>query len=433
MENNFKRYILFWFSGSVSQLGSAMTSFALVLWAYKQTGSAMAVSLMSFCSYLPYIFVSLVAGGLVDRHYKKIIILVSDFVAAICSVGVLLFWKFGTLEIWHIYFINCVIGFTNSFQAPAQSVAVGIMVPKNRIQQVSGMDSFSSNLVTVVSPVLASVVFAFGGLGAVIAVDMISFVFAFIVLLVWIKIPENLKNVDKKGHILSGCMNGFQFLFKPKGLWYIIITMAFINFFSRLTYENVLSPMILARSNNNSLVLGIVNASIGVGGIIGGMIVSTRKLKLSRIKMIYFSAAISFLFGDLLMGLGQSVISWSIAGIAASTPIPFIIAGQRGILYNIIPQEMQGSVFSVRNAIQYSTIPIGILLGGYLADYIFEPFMKSNSAFANMLRYAVGTGEGNGMAVMFLCTGILGFICSILAYQKKEIQELKKYDDFFNR
>lgn len=95
MENSFKKYLLFWFGGSVSQLGSAMTSFALILWTYTQTKSAMAVSLMSFCNYLPYILVSLFAGGFVDRHRKKTIMLAADSIAAACSFFVLLCWRSG--------------------------------------------------------------------------------------------------------------------------------------------------------------------------------------------------------------------------------------------------------------------------------------------------------------------------------------------------
>lgn len=53
MNHNFKKYILFWLSGSVSQLGSAMTSYALILWSYTRTGSAMSVSLMSFLIICP--------------------------------------------------------------------------------------------------------------------------------------------------------------------------------------------------------------------------------------------------------------------------------------------------------------------------------------------------------------------------------------------
>lgn len=68
---NFKKYIILWLSQSVSQLGSSMTSFALVLWAYEQSRSALSVSLMSFCNYVPYILVSMFVGAFVDRHRKK--------------------------------------------------------------------------------------------------------------------------------------------------------------------------------------------------------------------------------------------------------------------------------------------------------------------------------------------------------------------------
>ncbi len=81
MNQNFKRYIIFWLSQSLSQLGSAMTGFALVLWAYTQEGSAMTVSLMSFFNYMPYTIVSLFVGAFVDKHKKKSIMLVSDSVS----------------------------------------------------------------------------------------------------------------------------------------------------------------------------------------------------------------------------------------------------------------------------------------------------------------------------------------------------------------
>jgi hypothetical protein len=91
-------------------------------------------------------------------------------------------------------------------------------------------------------------------------------------------------------------------------------------------------------------------------------------------------------------------------------------------MYNTVPQEMQGRVFAVRNSMQCFTIPIGTLLGGALADYVFEPFMQSASASSHILQQLVGAGKGSGMAVMFLCTGILGFISSICFYRSKQIR-----------
>ncbi len=420
---NYKNFILFWLSQSVSQLGSAMTGFALILWTYEQSGSAMSVSLMSFCNYVPYILVSLFAGTFVDRHSKKAIMLISDSIAALCTLAVLVLSVGDHLAVWNIYAVNAVIGFMNAFQQPASSVAVGKMVPKEKLSNVSGMNSFSSNLVTVLNPVIAAFVYSFGGLKLVLLIDICSFLFAFFVLLFAIHISEEY-GADKKDSVLSGTKAGFKFLKKEKGLLFIMLTLAMINFFSRVTYENILSPMLLSRSGS-SVTLGIVNAVMGIGGIVGGIIVSAGKGSKNNIKMIYFSAAISFFFGDLLMAVGRNPIMWSLAAIAASLPISFIMAGQNVIMYDKVPEEMQGRVFSARNAIQFSTIPIGILLGGFLADYVFEPFMRSDNPVSNVLSIIVGSGRGSGMAVMFLCTGVCGTVVSVLSYKNKEIQKLK--------
>lgn len=141
--------------------------------------------------------------------------------------------------------------------------------------------------------------------------------------------------------------------------------------------------------------------------------------------MVYCPAVFSFLCGDLLMAVGRTPLLWCLAGLAASVPIPFISAGQRMLLYQLVPESIQGKVFSARNAIQYCTIPMGILLGGFLADYVFEPFMASGAGLAEPLRALVGSGAGSGMAVMFLATGILGSSFSFAAYRLKAMQSLK--------
>ena len=426
-ERSFQKYIILWLSQSVSGLGSSMTGFALVLWAYGQSHSAMSVSLMSFCNYVPYVFLSLFIGGFIDRHKKKTIMLVSDSVAAAGSLAVLGFWLAGCLEVRHIYVINVVIGVTNAFQQPASAVATGRLVPKEKISNVSGMNSFSNNLIVVFSPMLAAFLFAAGGLPLILLIDLASFVLAFCVLLFFIVIPEQTQ--DKAYHSpFAGIAEGFAFLKKEKGILYIMLTMALINFFSRLTYENILSPMILARSFGDSIALGTVNACMGIGGIAGGIIVSVKKESRRKAAAIYVSAALSFLFGDLLMAVGTSVFWWSAAAVAASLPIPFIQASQNAILYRRIPVSMQGRVFAVRNAIQYSTIPAGIILGGYLADYVFEPFMLSGSRLAGTLGTILGNGAGSGMAAMFLCTGICGFTVSMASCFNREIRKLNGSD-----
>lgn len=437
MNQNFKKYVIFWLSQSISQLGSSMTSFALILWVYSIRHSAMTVSLMAFCRYVPDILTSLFAGAFVDTHNKKRIMLVSDTVAAFATLSVFALYLSGGLTIPYIYLINCVIGVAGAFQAPASSVAVGILVPREKLANASGMVSFSGNLISIFAPVMATALYGFGGLDLILAIDFLSFAFAFLVLLCAISIPEEKRpdeaaqsvpaseeTAGKKDSLFTGCKAGYAFLRQHSGLFLIMITMAMLNFFSRLTYENILSPMILSRSGQNYYALSIVNAAMGIGGVLGGIFVSAGRMPKNAAKTIYFSAGLSFLLGDLLMGLGRSPLLWAFAGFMASAPIPFINAGQNVILYRTVPQEMQGRVFSVRNAVQFCTIPVGILLGGFLADYVFEPFLQSEGSIARILRFLVGSGDGSGMAVMFLCTGLLGSLCSFFFYRQKKVRAL---------
>ncbi|OLA59854.1 MAG: hypothetical protein BHW48_09025 [Roseburia sp. CAG:10041_57] len=296
-----KKYIILWVTQSISQLGSSMTGFVLTLWAYNQTHSAFAVSLMTFCNYVPYIILSLFAGSFVDRHSKKAIMLIADSLAALGTIAFFCLMIAGRLEIWHIYLVNAIVGCSNAFQQPASSVAVFRLVPEEKLEMVSGMNSFSMNLVTIASPVLAAFCYGVFGMGSVLLIDIVSFMAAFLVLLFLIKIEEE-KDTVQKTSLFSGTTQGWQFLWKNRGLLVMMLTMAAINFFSRLTYENILSPMILARSGENNMVLGLVNAAMGIGGIADGIIVTMKKETKNRVRMMSGAPIVPIL--EKLVGTG---------------------------------------------------------------------------------------------------------------------------------
>ena len=426
-----RSFMLFWGSQSVSQLGSSMTSYALIIWAYKQTNSAMTVSLLTFFSYLPYVIVSMFAGAFVDRHSKKVILLISDSIAAVCTISIFLLEHAGMLEIQYIYLVNAIIGISKAFQNPASTVSIGLMVPKENLSNASGMNSFSSNLLSVVAPMMAATVLSFAGLSAVLLVDFASFLFAFFILLFLIRIPEqNSISTASSQSVIAGTKEGLAFLKTQKGLLSVIICLALMNFFSAITYENILGPMILSRTGGNDVIYGTVSAVLGVGGIIGGLYVSLFKLPKNLSRNIAIGGALSFALGDFLMGIGQSLPVWIVAGLCASIPIPMIIASSSVVLYDTVPESMQGRVFAVRNTLQYASIPCGILLGGYLADYVFEPFMQGSSSLALFLQKLVGSGAGSGMAVMFLCTAVLGSLTCIISGNTASFKQLaKQYEE----
>ena len=89
-----------------------------------------------------------------------------------------------------------------------------------------------------------------------------------------------------------------------------------------------------------------------------------------------------------------------------------------------VPIPLQGRIFALRDTIQFLPIPIGLYLGGFMADHVFEPFMQSQSPIQNILSVLVGTGKGSGMAVIMLMTGIAGFTASLISSRNTIYRQL---------
>ena len=86
-------------------------------------------------------------------------------------------------------------------------------------------------------------------------------------------------------------------------------------------------------------------------------------------------------------------------------PIPYMNANMDVIFRERIPVEMQGRVYACRNSLQFFTIPLGTLLGGFLVERVCEPLMAQASGLPAAL---LGTGSGSGAALVMLTLGAAG-------------------------
>lgn len=141
-------------------------------------------------------------------------------------------------------------------------------------------------------------------------------------------------------------------------------------------------------------------------------------------RVLFAAAAASFLLGDLTTGLGTSVVWWCVGAAAAGFPIPLVWAAATRILYDTVPSGMIGRVFAVRNAVQSAVVPPAILLGGVLADFVFEPWIRGDHPFARFLHHLVGSDPGSGMAAMFLTTGVLGTVACLVLSRHRGVRAL---------
>lgn len=411
-----RQFTILWASQAVSTLGSAMTSYALILWVYGEKNTASSMALLSVFTYLPSTLLCFFAGAVADRWDKKRIMLTADFIAALGTATIFLLYANGRLEVWHLYAVNFFISCMNAFQKPASYVAVSLLAPREQYNRVGGMQALSNAFVTILAPALATVAMAFGGLGTVLTVDLLTFAIAFFVLLLFIRLPQSHSWTEEaREGIFRSCRNGLQFLKKNRDILSVILFFTAINFFAYLTGTELLPALILFRTGGNETALGVVSACVGAGALAGGAAVTLLRAPKKRMPVILLSCGLSFLFCNIPWALSQSLPVWGAGAFLGNFLLPFLNANLTALMRIRVPVSMQGRVFATRDSIQYCTIPLGMLLGGVLADHVFEPFMQGTGTLQGVFSGLVGSGAGSGVALMYLCTGVAGIAVSFLA------------------
>ena len=414
-----KPYLMLWSTQALSALGSGMTSYALVLWLYLRSGSALETALLSVSSYAPYVIMSIFAGALSDRWNKKRTMLVCDLLAALSTVIVFLLIKADALSAWHLYVLNALNGLMNTIQQPASEVAATLLIPKDYYQKTSGLRSFSQSLKSILTPILATALFAFAGIDLVLAVDLMTFAFAFVTLLLFIRIPESDASKQAKEKLLTAARKGIVWLRENPLILTLILYLAFINLVASI-YNAALPAMLLSKQNGGETVLGFVNTCIGIATLAGSVLVTLLPVPKNRIKVISLTLLLSMSSENFLLAFGKIPLIWCIGAVLGWLFIPLMNANLDVIFRSSIPLDMQGRVYSCRNTLQFFTIPIGFLLGGLLVDKVFEPLMSAQSA-SSLLVSLFGENKGSGAAMLFFIIGIVGvLVCLIFNFRLRK-------------
>ncbi|MBE5802012.1 MAG: MFS transporter [Clostridiales bacterium] len=417
-----RSFLLLWLTQSFSALGSAMTNFALVIWLFERTGSALTTALLTVCSYAPYVMMSIFAGAISDRWNKKTILLVCDTLAAICTVVVLYLLRTEQLEAWHLYALNALNGLMNTVQSPAADVSITLLTPEKHYQKTSGLRSFSNSLVTILTPIFATALVTLVGVEAVIAFDLFTFGAAFLSLLFLIRIPKAAVAQEQREGMLRAARAGLSWLGKNPGILWLMLFLAAINLIASI-YNAALPALVLSRPYGGETVLGTLNASTGIATLLGSLIVTVLPAPKSRVKTICNTLLISMSTENFLLSLGRSPWVWYAGSILGWLMIPLMNANLDVVMRSRIPAAVQGRVYSVRNSLQFFTIPLGYLLGGALVDHVFEPLMAQTDS--QLLLRLFGTGKGSGAAFLFMVIGFAGVAVCLIFRRIRHIRELE--------
>lgn len=414
MTKGMRTFLVVWFGQLVSTIGSGVTGFALGVWIYTTTGSTMLFALSLLALTLPGILLSPLAGSVADRFDRRQVMMLGDLLAGLSSLAVAVLYWFGLLEIWHIYIAIGVNAVGNTFQVPAYTAAISLLVPKEKLGNASGMMQIGTAVSELLSPAIAGVLFVTIGLGGILALDFASFLIAIGSLaLVRFPRPEKLvADTSTDSSFWREFIFGVNYLRARTGLFLMMIYFAVFNLLAAMM-SPLLAPMLLEMTTPD--VMGMIASFIGFGGLVGTIVISAWGGPKRRILGIIGSGGLIGLT-IILLGLSRSLWMIALSGFLTMTLLPVVTAASQALWQVKIDPSVQGRVFAVRRMVASSMVPIAYLVAGPMVDFVFAPLLASDSTTAVWLTRLVGDRQGNDVGLMFITIGISLMVVSLIAW-----------------
>lgn len=398
-------FLLVWFGQLISLVGSQLTSFGLGVWVYQQTGSVTDFALILVAAVLPTIVLSPFAGAVADRYDRRRVMIVADSAAALSTLSVALLYSTGSLQIWHIYLAALVNSSATAFQMPAYSASISLLVPSEQYGRAAGLGSLSESLSLIFGPLLAGALIGVIGLSGIIALDVLTFVFAVTVVLL-VRFPAVPRAEGASGEappsFWSEVLAGWKYLTSNRPLLLLILFFAASNLAGALV-SVLLTPLVLSYAS--PIELGIVNGAFGLGMLIGSVLMVTWGGPTRRVRAMLLLSLVNGVVFMLIGGL-PSVPVAALAITLSMIGVP-ILNGAFSVLIRMkVPPELQGRVFSAIMMLAMSAVPVASLLAGPLADRVFEPLMAAGGGLAGSLGGLIGVGDGRGIGLMLILNGL---------------------------
>lgn len=420
-----RRFTIIWIGQIVSLLGSGLTSFALGIWVLQKTGSVTQFTLLAVIAGLPGLLMSPLAGAIVDRFNRKMILIVTDVIVGIFTLVIAALLYYDALEVWHIYVSVVLSAIFASFQWPAFVASLSLIVQPKDYVKVNGMLQFGRAGTTIAAPGIAGFLMFTFDIWVVLAIDVASFLFAAGALLV-VKIPQPKTSAvgrKAKGSIWQEALFGWKFIRERPGLLGLLLFFAGVNFVHSMCGIAVI-PMVL-KMTDSTAVVGAVAAFVGVGALIGSMYMTSTGGPKKRVHGVFGLGLASGVL-ILICGATPYILVITAAVMLWNAAVPIANGCSQAIWMVKTPPDVQGRVFSVRRLIAQFTIPLGDFAAGPLSDYVFEPLMNGDGALVPILGPIIGSGPGRGIGLMMLTFGIFPITTALIAYMIPKIANLEE-------
>ena len=418
-----RTFFIVWTGQLVSMIGSMLTWLGLGIWVFVETGSTSRLALILLAAALPAVIVTPFAGTLVDRWDRRTAMLLSDTGAALGTLAIAVLLLTDQLEIWHLYVALSFSSVFGAFQFPAYSAAVTMLVPKQHYGRAAGLVSLAQSASLVIAPVLAGVLLVSTGLEGLIMVDVATFVVAVITLVV-VRFPRPVPSEageEGTGSLWQETRYGVSYLMGRRALLYLVVFIGMVAVLGG--FANILLfPLVLAFAGEAEF--GSVVSIGSIGLVVGSLVMSAWGGPKRRIHgVLGFLVVLGA--GLILMGARPSLFAASAGLFVLLLAVPFVNGSNQAIFQAKVEPDVQGRVFAIRRLFAEAGQPLAFVAAVPLADRVFEPLLAADGALAGTVGDVIGTGDGRGVAFLFICLGMVTFGLVALGYASPRLRNVE--------
>ena len=366
-----KTFYTYFFSQAFTLLGGAMAQFAIIWWLTQETESATILAMAALAGLLPHALVGPIAGVLVDRYSRKVMIIAADILRAGAAVVLAIAFMAELNPLWLIFMMLGIRSVGAAFHSSAKQAITPLLVPKDELQRISGFNQILSSASSIAGPVLGIAVLNVMGIEQVLFLDILGSAIACVALL-FITVPavkDKATSSGKKSMMIE-LKEGVTEIRRHSGLFTLIIFLTLLNLV--LTPIFTLFPLV----TQNQFAGGGWHASfiqgvLGVGMLLGGILLGSVFAKAKK-KPILFSCV--FFYGITLIIIGALNENGFFLFAALCGVIGAIVSVLNGIfmayIQTIIAPELMGRVLSLVITLAIVATPLGLLLVGPLTDVV---------------------------------------------------------------
>ncbi|WP_237980122.1 MFS transporter [Bacillus thuringiensis] len=357
-----RSFFFMWIGSAISELGGAFGTLCNSILVYELTGSKTALSSMWLLYFIPSLILQLISGPFIDKWSRKWIMIFSQWVRASVFLLPLIMLLTSSIEVWHVYIVQIIIGLITPLYTPASQAITPSIVSEEQLQKANAYIDGMTRLMMFLGPVLGGVVIHLIGVELTLSFVCIC-LFVSGAFLLYIKEKRTTQSIRKTW--LEQFLHGFTYFFtKPVIVW-LGVFLTFVQFGVGVTLVTNL-PYIKDELSAGYAEYGYFMAGFPLGYVVGSILVGKVTYKSRRILMLggLFIGGLTYIS----LGFNHSIVIAVLIEVVAGICISFFNVHNTTICQQTVPNNMIGQVFSVRLFFIRSAMPLGVLLGGILSE-----------------------------------------------------------------